>query len=155
MKNAVMRLLVMLPLLALTGCSGLDYMIEEYNSRFGIHDDSVLLPGDLGYDEKDMLPDSYNLDSDDTLNVSSVFMAGAVYKWTIRDGETGVEQKVPELETAGWEFHLYLPNTGLKEGIYRLSLELSVAGTIYRDTAELTISAPYSPEGDLTATSGE
>lgn len=123
--------------LLLTGCKGdIDYMIEEYNSRFGIHDDRILLvPGDLGYDENDMLEPEYHVDSTHTLNIPAPQVKGASYQWDLyKDG------KVVQADHDGSHhtFQLYLPGN-LGVGTYQLRLTVTVDGKEYRDTALVTV----------------
>lgn len=130
--------LILLPLcLALTGCSGLDYMIEEYNSRFGIHDDSVLLPGDPGYDEKDMLEEEYHVYrvgvDNHTLNISAPRVDGASYRWELYKDDQLVQQ---DYDSSHHTFQLLsLPEVDT----YQLRLTLTVDGKEYKDTALVTV----------------
>ncbi len=122
--------------LLLTGCKGdIDYMIEEYNSRFGIHDDNYLLPGDLGYDENDMLEPEYHVDSTYTLNIPAPQVKGARYQWALyKDG------KVVQADHDGSHhtFQLYLPGN-LGVGTYQLRLTVTVDGKECKDTALITV----------------
>ena len=122
--------------LLLAGCGGgMDYMIEEYNSRFGIHDDRYRLLGDLGYDENDMLEPEYHVDSTHTLNIPAPQVKGASYQWDLyKDG------KVVQADHDGSHhtFQLYLPGN-LGVGTYQLRLTVTVDGKEYRDTALVTV----------------
>lgn len=123
--------------LLLAGCGGgMDYMIEEYNSRFGIHDDRILLvPGDLGYDENDMLEPEYHVDSTYTLNIPAPQVKGARYQWDLyKDG------KVVQADHDGSHhtFQLYLPEN-LGVGTYQLRLTVTVDGKECKDTALVTV----------------
>ena len=122
--------------LLLAGCGGgMDYMVEEYNSRFGIHDDRYRLLGDLGYDENDMLEPEYHVDSTHTLNIPVPQVKGASYQWDLyKDG------KVVQADYDGSHhtFQLYLPGN-LGVGTYQLRLTVTVDGKEYRDTALVTV----------------
>ena len=123
--------------LLLAGCGGgMDYMIEEYNSRFGIHDDRILLvPGDLGYDENDMLEPEYHVDSTYTLNIPAPQVKGARYQWDLyKDGKKVVTNHDGSYHT----FQLYLPGN-LGVGTYQLQLIVTVDGRTYKDVALVTV----------------
>ena len=122
--------------LLLTGCKGdIDYMVEEYNSRFGIHDDRYRLLGDLGYDEKNMLESEYHVDSTHTLNVPAPQVKGASYQWDLyKDGKKVVTNHDGSYHT----FQLYLPGN-LGVGTYQLQLIVTVDGRTYKDVALVTV----------------
>lgn len=122
--------------LLLAGCGGgMDYMIEEYNSRFGIHDDNYLVLGDLGYDERNMLEPEYHVDSTHTLNVPAPQVKGASYQWDLyKDGKKVVTNHDGSYHT----FQLYLPGN-LGVGTYQLQLIVTVDGRTYKDVALVTV----------------
>lgn len=121
--------------LALSGCSGLDYMIEEYNSRFGIHDDQPMYPGDVGYNEADMLEWEYHVDASNTINIPAPQVEGASYQWDLfKDGKLVKADHDGSHHT----FQLYLPGN-LGVGTYQLTLILTVGDKVYKDTALVTV----------------
>ncbi len=123
--------------LLLTGCKGdIDYMIEEYNSRFGIHDDR-LLPGDLNYNQNNMLEDEYHVDYDHTLNIPAPRVYGATYLWEVRQNGQLVKA---DYDGSHYTFQLYLPGAGgLIKGTYQLYLTMIVDGMVYTDRALVTV----------------
>lgn len=122
--------------LVLAGCSGLDYMIEEYNSRFGIHDDSrKLVLGDLGYDQNDMLEAEYHVYATHTLNIPAPQVNGATYQWDLYQAGKLVQA---DHDGAHHTFQLYLPGS-LGEGTYKLHLTVTVNGKEYKDMALITV----------------
>lgn len=142
-----MKPLMLLPLLLLSGCGGLDYMIEEYNSRFGIHDDRALYPGDIGYDEKDMIEPEYHVYTENSLNIPAPQVEGATYRWQlfrqVPDGGTGeavMEQELTQKEKTAQTLIIYLPGR-VKIGTYQLRLTVTVEGRTYVDTALVSVHA--------------
>lgn len=131
----------LLAVLALAGCSGLDYMIEEYNSRFGIHDDRPMYPGDIGYDEKDMIRlEDYHVETDHTLDIPAPRVQGASYQWDLYESGTGRLVKT-DYDGSHHTFQLYIQgNLGL--GTYKLVLTLTVGDKVYRDEAWVTVKEP-------------
>ncbi len=126
--------------LLLTGCKGdIDYMIEEYNSRFGIHDDNYLLPGDLGYDQESMLQDSYDFPSNAHINVYAPVVKGATYRWSILDDNTRTDVGLTFPSSTDSHFHVYIPNSGLAVDAYILKLEVTIGEMKLVDTAKMFI----------------
>ena len=119
--------------LLLTGCRGdIDYMIEEYNSRFGIHDDQVwLLLGDLN----DMLKPEYHVNAPHTLNIPAPRVQGASYQWDLYKDGLVVQT---DHDGSHHTFQLYLPGN-LVVGTYQLHLIMTVDGRVYKDVALVTV----------------
>lgn len=135
MKLNMTIALSLLALLLLAGCGGLDYMIEEYNSRFGIHDDRALYPGDMGYNEMDMIQEEYHVYATHTLNIPAPQVKGARYQWDLYK-----EGKLVKADHDGGHhtFQLYLPGN-LGVGTYQLHLSVTVDGKEYKDMALVSV----------------
>lgn len=125
--------------LALSGCSGLDYMIEEYNSRFGIHDDRPMYPGDVGYDEKDMIEPGYHVyysGDNHSLSIPAPVVKDATYLWQVyKDGsEIQLDGKVSSGQIFLWD----IPQNLVGED-FRLRITMTVAGKTYVDEALVSV----------------
>lgn len=121
--------------LLLTGCRGdIDYMIEEYNSRFGIHDDR-LLPGDLNYNQNNMLLDEYHVYYTHDFSIPAPQIKGATYRWELYQDQQEIQTN---LDTTHHHFHLYLLEN-LQVGTYVLYLTMTVDGKVYRDWAYVSV----------------
>lgn len=139
MKKKTFAIAILLIILA-TGCSGdLDYMIEEYNSRFGIHDDrTLLLPGDINYDQRNMILEEYHVNVNASLNIPAPRVADANYKWQMYKGGAEITSlSKTENGIEGANFHLLERN--LSEDTYILKLTVTVAGKTYTDSALVTV----------------
>lgn len=135
-----MKPLMLLPLLLLSGCGGLDYMIEEYNSRFGIHDDRALYPGDIGYDEKDMIEPEYHVyysGDNHSLSVPAPAVKGATYLWQVF--KNGQEWDMAGERTRSQQVLQWDIPSGLVNETFRLRLTLTVDGKTYVDEALVSV----------------
>ena len=123
--------------LVLAGCSGLDYMIEEYNSRFGIHEER-LMPGDLGYDQNDMIEPDYHVNEKHSLSIPAPQSKGATYLWEVFRVQDGKVVGLSDLEKEAQTFQIELSGR-MTVGTYRLRLTMTVNGRSYVDEAMVTV----------------
>ena len=123
--------------LLLTGCrGGIDYMVEEYNSRFGIHDDRKLNFGEENFVASDMLEAEYTV-TKSGLSIPAPKADGAQYEWFILKPNTN-EQEYMTTST-----HLILDfqdiKTLLTSGTHVIHLKVTFKDTVYEDKALLYI----------------
>lgn len=136
--RAITAGLILLPLLALTGCSGLDYMIEEYNSRFGIHDDRKMSLGEENFVASDMLEPQYIVRGDGSFGIPAPVGAGAIYEWQLLDYQTGTERLVKGANTRVFEARV--ADLSLTPGtVYVLKLKVTFKGKVYEDKADIFV----------------
>ena len=149
-------LFVILMFLALFfSCSNsLDDMVDDYNGGFTkdnteTEEDSAeetLYPGDDGYDQTEMLFEQYFLASDETLNLfaPSSKKSATEYSWTLTqpsDTSKGSNFAVLFQGTTytSRRFVLYVPESTLEEGTYKLVLTVETAGKSYTDSCAIII----------------
>ena len=120
--------------LLLTGCRGdIDYMIEEYNSRFGIHDDRLLNQ----IDASEMLEPQYILREDGSFGIPAP--VGVVYEWRLSESQSSGTEKLIKSSTEQ-EFKAYVVDLGLVPGtVYVLKLKVTFHGNVYEDEAYIFI----------------
>jgi hypothetical protein len=124
---------VFLLTLFLSGCRGdIDYMIEEYNSRFGIHDDRLINQ----IDASEMLAPQYILREDGSFGIPAP--VGAVYEWRLLDYQSGTEKLIKS--STEQEFKAHVVDLGLApETVYILKLKVTFQGKVYEDEADIYI----------------
>ncbi len=152
--------------LMVVSCSNsIDDMLDKYNDNFTVvYNDPVnpiLTPDDQGFDEKNLLLDSYVVSNVSTFNLAAPENC-ASYKWEIQNPECGDLEPVHVLTTDGTtsttrRFVCYIPDSrdrnvnadyehnGLTGGkTYRLSLKVYAKdGKVYTDYATFAIYNDY------------
>ena len=123
--------------LLLAGCGGgMDYMIEEYNSRFGIHDDRKMGLGEEGFVASDMLEPEYTV-TKAGLSIPAPEVDGVQYEWSILKPNTN------EKEYTTKDIHLVLDWQDMKNlltiGTHIIHLKLTFNDTVYEDKALLFV----------------
>ena len=123
--------------LLLAGCGGgMDYMIEEYNSRFGIHDDRKMALGEESFVVGDMLEPEYTI-TKAGLSIPAPEAEGALYEWSILKPNTN------EKEYTTRSTRLILDWQDMKSlltiGTHVIHLKVTVKDTVYEDKALLYV----------------
>lgn len=117
--------------LLLSCSSGINPMVEEYNSRFNPFQEKILTPMDDNYNPNDMLCDLYHVADSDTLCIPAPDATNATYKWklTDKDGKVPMVGGAP-LNFTAYESNrsliMYIPDLRLPAATYKLTLTLTI-----------------------------
>ena len=127
-------------------------MLDDYNDNFTPnHEFTAPCPGDMDFDEKDMLMTEYYVSSDDTLNLFGPYNSNS-YEWILTDpGNLEDPEGEVEYELFGGytkyqrEYVVYIPDSGLEIGkTYKLTLTVTdKEGVKYSDSCGLVIYQKY------------
>lgn len=133
-------------------------MLEEYNGQFTWtyvnlvdkkeDDETVLSPGDDGFDANDMLREIYAVQYDSTLNLAGPPKNVYSYTWTVYDPKKDYQEVAVNLMSESVNsrtFTIYIPDSGLEaDHTYKLTLRIITQGGIfYKDSCSLVIYPHY------------
>ena len=141
------RTLFMLTLSSLLcACSNtIDSMIEDYNGHFVVQVDLTdgSYPGDEDFDETLMLDEIYYAYTDGSFILAAPMGCNG-YQWTIYNAldkdrtELAVKASIGSSLTSR-VLNVYVPDSGLEAGTYKVCLTIDVGGVKYRDNCALVI----------------
>lgn len=122
-----------------TNCkTGVQTMIDDYNSQFTPTEDEVLppCPGDDNFHENKMLAPIYYICCDGTINLAAPYKCSS-YEWKLFSPD---KQLIEDIKKR--EFIYYLPTShfDITAGTYQIKLEVKDSGgRSYNDTATIVI----------------
>jgi len=143
----------LLSLLFINCKTSVDTMISDYNQNFETptsskSDESSLLPGDMNFDQNQMLKNEYYIYEDASFVVSGPASCSS-YEWIIIDVSDTNQTPIavvtrPGSSLTSKNFAIYVPESGLETGhTYKLTLTVMSGGKAYKDSCGLIIYKHY------------